>query len=248
MAARTKVAVREKRTERREGPSLFAPSPLIEGEDGTAYNELLATMCAAIKPKDILEEMRMREAVDQMWETQHWRRLKAAFLTSIRLEGIHNILEGLLGEAELGRFLKQWATHDEQAVKQLEEWLASLGLTMDIVVARTMSSNANIKRIKHFDQMIVNAEARRDAALGKIERHRASAPALRRENHEVIDAEFEDVAQIQRAPRNVTWSAPVIATQDRRRSVGQNVQTSSRSQARRVFGPGHPPRRGPGGL
>jgi hypothetical protein len=43
--------------------------------------------------------------------------------------------------------------------------------------------------------MVMSAEARRNAALREIERHRASiAEALRRATDDVVDADFEDVA------------------------------------------------------
>jgi hypothetical protein len=37
--------------------ALFGPPPLIEGEDAAAYDQLLARICAAVKPVDIIDEI-----------------------------------------------------------------------------------------------------------------------------------------------------------------------------------------------
>ena len=37
--------------------ALFGPPLLLEGEDAAAYDELLARVCAAIKPVDVIDEM-----------------------------------------------------------------------------------------------------------------------------------------------------------------------------------------------
>ena len=92
MAERTTPAVRIKRpVEPREQPSLFGPRPLIEGEDAAAYDELLARFSAVIKPKDVLEEMWLRDIVDLTWETMRMRRLKAGLLTSVTWEGLKEV-------------------------------------------------------------------------------------------------------------------------------------------------------------
>ena len=87
MTDHTKLAVPEQGSH--EQLLLFGPRPLIEGEDGAAYDELVARFSAAIKPKDFLEEMWMRDVVDLTWETLRMRRLKAALLTSGMSEGLH---------------------------------------------------------------------------------------------------------------------------------------------------------------
>ena len=55
----------------------FGPAPLIEGEDGAAYDELLARVSTAINPADILEDIWVRDLVDLLWEILRLRRLKA---------------------------------------------------------------------------------------------------------------------------------------------------------------------------
>jgi hypothetical protein len=193
MAERTTPAVRIKRpVEPREQPSLFGPRPLIEGEDAAAYDELLARFSAVIKPKDFLEEMWVRDIVDLTWETLRMRRLKAGLLTSVTWEGLKEVLSDLVDPFEAGNLSKDWAARDRQAVKKVDKLLTSKRLTMELAVARALS--ANIDSFERIDRMVMNAEARRNAALRELERRRTSlALALRQASDDVVEAQFVDV-------------------------------------------------------
>jgi hypothetical protein len=60
----------------------LGPPPLIEGEDGTAYNQLHGSITAAVKPKDFIEEILARDIADLSWDVLRLRRIKAQLLTS----------------------------------------------------------------------------------------------------------------------------------------------------------------------
>ena len=47
--------------------ALFGPPLLLEGEDAAAYDELVARMCAAVNPVDVLEEMFVADIVFLQW-------------------------------------------------------------------------------------------------------------------------------------------------------------------------------------
>ena len=53
---------------RAQGLALFGPPPLLEGEDAAAYDQLLARICAAVKPVDIIDEMFIADVVSLEWE------------------------------------------------------------------------------------------------------------------------------------------------------------------------------------
>ena len=48
--------------------SIFGPAPLLDGEDASAYDELLASVSSAVKPTDIIEKILVRDGVDLTWE------------------------------------------------------------------------------------------------------------------------------------------------------------------------------------
>ena len=72
----------------------FGQPQLLEGEDAAAYDQLLAHVCAVVKPVDIIEEMLIADIVSLEWEVLRWCRLKWALIRPRALEA----LEGFLAE------------------------------------------------------------------------------------------------------------------------------------------------------
>ena len=87
----------------------------------------------------------------------------------------------------------QWTAQDEAARKTVEATLASAGLSVEDVTARSLS--IWIGDFERIERMIMTAEARRHAALRELDRHRATlARTLRRSIADVEDAEFKVIA------------------------------------------------------
>jgi hypothetical protein len=173
--------------------AFFAPPPLIEGEDTGAYDDLLARISGAIKPSDILEEIWVRDVVDLTWDAFRLRRLKAKLLTATAHEGMAATLRPLVDWDRAHQLAWKWAGRDKTAVATVETTLAAAGVTMDGVMARTLS--LHISDIERIDRMESMAESRRNFILREIERHRESfARTLRRALEDVEDAEFEVIA------------------------------------------------------
>ena len=190
-------------TERRPQRSLPGPPPLIPGEKRVDYQELERRIAAAVKPEGIIEEIWVRDVVDLTWDIQRMRRLKAEFLTSVQAQGVRHVLNQILRYEEGPSALaNEWDGRDPQAIKRVDDLLSAKGLSMDVAVARALASN--IGPFERIDAMISNLEARRNAALRELERHRASfASALSRATDDVLDAEFEDVAPAHSSQRDV---------------------------------------------
>jgi hypothetical protein len=74
--------------------TLFGEPLLLEGEDAAAYDQLLARICAAVKPVDVIDEMLIVDMVSLEWEVLRWRRLKSSLIRTCGLEA----LEGFLAE------------------------------------------------------------------------------------------------------------------------------------------------------
>jgi len=72
--------------------ALFGPPPLIEGEDAAAYDQLLARICAAAKPVDIIDEMLIADVVPSEWEVLRLRRLKWSLIRAPALKALENFL------------------------------------------------------------------------------------------------------------------------------------------------------------
>ncbi len=175
----------------------FGPAPLFEGEDSAGYDELLARVSGAIKPSDIIEEIWIRDIVALTWEALRLRRVRAAQLTAKRHVGVKQLLRPLYG-TEVYDLSEQWARREGEAVAAVDRHLATAGLTMDAVMAETMS--AEIELVEKMDRMIASAEIRRNATLREIERRRSDFAARLRQATKDRDNVEEASFQVIEAP------------------------------------------------
>jgi hypothetical protein len=177
----------------------LGPPPLIAGEDGAAYDLLHGSVTAAVKPKDFLEEMWVRDIVDLSWDVLRLRRLKAQILTYCTAAQVRGYLKGLCGTSQAQKLSAELG--DPSVVARVDEFLSVIGHTVESVTAEVFVATS--EALERVDRMTMSAESRRNATLRDIERHRSSfARALRRTSEEVVEAEFEDVAPNRRAQKD----------------------------------------------
>ena len=102
---------------------------------------------------------------------------------------------------DTGRLAKDWAAGKPRAIKRVNRILKAAGLNMHTVMAETLCEG--LEEMKCIEAMIAVAEARRNAMLREIERHRATlACALQRALPPPEHAEYRaiDVAEAKAAP------------------------------------------------
>jgi hypothetical protein len=150
--------------------SLFGPPPLIDGEDLNNYEELLAAIFGVVKPADILEQIFARDVIDTSWGVLRLRRLQANLMHAHAHRGMRKTLLPLVGVLKAQTLAEAWAARKPGAVEEINEVLASAGLSMETVMANTLSFK--LDEFERIDRMVTVAEARRSAALQEIERHR----------------------------------------------------------------------------
>ena len=54
------------------------------GENAADYDELVARLCAAVRPVDVIDEMFINDVVSLEWEVSRWRRLKLSLIRGVR--------------------------------------------------------------------------------------------------------------------------------------------------------------------
>lgn len=185
-------------------PLGFAPPSLTRDEDAPPYEMLRARVAETVRPANVIEEILVREVVELVWETVRLRRQKAALINSSAKEGMQRLLFALDYDDAI-ELAKRWFARDPAAVADVEARLADAGLGVDAAIAQTL--RLHLAEYEGMDRMLRSAEARRDAALLAIERHRAHfADTLRRAAHEaakaaeqapIEDAAFEVVPTVQ---------------------------------------------------
>jgi hypothetical protein len=143
---------------------------LILGEDAQGYDELLAQVRRALTPRDVMEEMWIRDVVDLAWDSFRLRRLKANLLRVRASNAVWDVLGPLVRNAY--DLAQKWHARDEAAVRTVDAALKSAGMSMDAVMAATLREE--IDEIERIEAMIANTETRRGVGLREIERYRAS--------------------------------------------------------------------------
>jgi hypothetical protein len=170
--------------------ALFGPPPLIEGEDPAAYDELLVHISAAVKPADTLEDIWVRDVADFTWEIFALRRLKANLLTATSYKGVKAVLLPIIGYSKADTLASGWAKRKPNAIERVNSILDSAGLTVDAVMAQTLSENLDV--VERIERMITIKESCRNAILREIDCHRATlAHALRATVHQLEHGEIQ---------------------------------------------------------
>jgi hypothetical protein len=189
-----------------ETNAILGPVTLLAGENRAAYEALLARVTAALKPADILEEIWVRDVVDLVWDALRMRRMKANLLTASAKEGMGRVLCAL-DVPTPWTSSKRWLARDPEAVAMVESLLAAAGLSLDSVLAQTLS--AKMDDVDRIERMTMAAEGRRNAALHEIDRYRATLAQPARPGRDPIETAEYNVITANAAPALVP---PVEAT------------------------------------
>ena len=187
--------------------SIFGPAPILEVEDASAYEELLAQISSAVKPPDIIGDFWVRDVVDLTWEILRLRRLKISLVEGAVPRTLRKTLALLVNFPEhskpMDRLIKMWFANEPSAIRRINKYLKSANINFDTVVARTFVNN--LESIERIERLVTIAEGRRNAILREIDRRRANfAQMLRSSVKEIEDAEFDTVKPKTIALKNAT--------------------------------------------
>src|SRR3712207_1419554 len=72
---------------------IFNERHLIRGEDPAAYDALLDYVAKTIRPQDVVEWIWLKDIVDNAWEANRYRRLRAKLFEATRKQAIQRIVE-----------------------------------------------------------------------------------------------------------------------------------------------------------
>jgi hypothetical protein len=177
------------------------PAPLIPGEGEAEYARFSDRFLAVAKPRDFIEEILARDAIDLSWETLRLRRLKAGLMRIAVGAGVTSIVNKVGYGGSAYDFSEQWMSGDPATRKEFGKLLKRAGLSMEDVMAEALSRE--IDSFERIDRMLASSEARRNNALREIDRHRSAlGAAIRQTIEDVEDAEYRDVetGEVSRGP------------------------------------------------
>jgi hypothetical protein len=173
-------------------PMAFGPPPLFAGEDERAYQELTARLRETVNPADIIEEMFLRDVVDQQWDVLRFRALKAHLSTFAIRRNLKWELE-LLGVDVSEKLVNDWVSREPRALAEMDRLLKDARVDLDLAIAACLKDH--LEQIERIDQLATRAEARRNAHLHEIERHRVGFGTSLRNAVALVEAQPAKPAQ-----------------------------------------------------
>ena len=157
-------------TEISELSELLGPPPLLPGENEADYEALKMRIMAAVKPADAIEYLYVRDVTDLQWDLLRFRRLKSHLLSSSAPSGLAALMSARKYTPFNDARFASWLNNDPKAVKEIKALLTQWGLTEQDIHAQTMVKKIN--EFERLERMASSVEARRNAALRELERHR----------------------------------------------------------------------------
>jgi hypothetical protein len=104
-------------------------------------------------------------------------------------------LDPMFTETRAQKLAAGWYRRERKAVNEVEKILRAADLSTDAVTS--VALRRSLDDVERIERMIISAEARRNAALREVARHRAAfAEDLRRNSQTVRDAEFTDMGRM----------------------------------------------------
>jgi hypothetical protein len=183
-------------------PSKTAPSesaldflgapPVTPGESLDGYNELRAALTGWAKPKDVIDEILLKDAADLQWEIQRGRSVTADLIGTDKRLSIENVLRLILGntffnEGKIDELAEGYTKNDKKIRAEVDEILQEAGLT-----ARSFESQAfanNLAPIFRIGEMDSDKQERRDKIFSYLALRPVDLGSRRHTSHKLGDVE-----------------------------------------------------------
>ena len=140
---------------------IFGYPPLIHDEDIKDYEALEHQIRMTLSPKDTLEEIWVRDIVDDQWEILRYKRIKSAILNASNHRSLQILKSEIFGVYESKRTLE---------AKTYPEALKELNLPPEALLAKAYVIYIN--QLTAIENNIHKLECRRNAAYRQLEDYR----------------------------------------------------------------------------
>jgi uncharacterized protein YicC (UPF0701 family) len=183
---------------------LLGPPPVLSSENAKAYDEIAARLMECFGPRDFMEQLLIKQLVDDTWDSMRYARHK-----SLGIERKARQLREF--QAKRAKALAQmrrsgsapYPATELGRMYELEDTVENTVNDVDAILDRPTAELDHARALEksivyhlQLDQLLNTAVARRDDALEQLERYRrGSGKRLRKTSEEIIDAEYNVVAQ-----------------------------------------------------
>lgn len=169
---------------------LLGEPALLGHDDQSAYIALEKSLIEAVKPKDAIELIFVRDVADLTWEIQRLKLARVHLIDHNLHEGLTRFLsEDLKGDVPAFLASLKWRNGHPAVSREVRRFLKSAGITRDMIVSETI--RRLMDEYEGFNIAIARLEARRNALLYEVDRHRHVLAFLLKEEIGVIEADPE---------------------------------------------------------
>jgi hypothetical protein len=206
---------------------LFGPPPVLSSESRQSYDEIMARLMEGFAPRNIIEQMYIKELADCTWEMVRYTRHKTLTLQrrfqprldyQTQRQGVAAQSNDTLAKGPAQQTGVSAATPDDVLdglVKEIDDILLKPAAELDHVRALEVA----IVKLERINKLLNPARARRDNILEQIERYRAGlGQRLRRISDKIIATELAAVAT---QPKQVAEPLVTPGEQQQCRGLGQ---------------------------
>ena len=159
---------------------LLGARPILPTESAKAYGVLTQKIRAAVCPRDIIEEILVRDAIDLTWEIQRLKNFKSQLILFEKVENIKFALDKIFGQYGYDpKLCEEFSKNNPLAIKAMKAVLATRG--HDLTVFDIIAYRQHLEKFERLDRQIFQAEARRAAHLKEVDRRRSALANQMRE-------------------------------------------------------------------
>ena len=120
----------------------------------------------------------------------HNQSIATRLLVSSASVGLFKLMDDRMNYVHNDPNYKSWIKNEPRGVKNIKSMLSNWGLSEADIHAQTLALKIN--EFERIDRLAANAEARRNAALRELERHREAVGRRLRNAIATEDAQFVD--------------------------------------------------------
>jgi hypothetical protein len=155
--------------------AIFGKVTLPPGENQEAYALLQSQLEDLLKPKTILDHLRLRDLTDSIWEAARFKRLGTGLISGLYRDALEQLLAPLCGPsfAKARSIARDYYGNDPSVRATAALQVKNYGITEDQIQATAFGLAT--KQFDFFDRLLANRAATRKALLKEHERQQKRA-------------------------------------------------------------------------
>ena len=178
---------------------LLGAPPVLSSENAAGYDQLLGRLMESMKPKDLMEQLLIKEVVDSQWEMARYVRHKTLSIERQHRDFYESKAKkakelAQLKHAQANKLVKEEPPTALGRMRELEaivdETISDVDMILKLPAKELDHARALEKGLQYqlqLDQLYNAAFYRRDQSLEQLEKYRSRS---KRRSKEIVDAEF----------------------------------------------------------